>query len=1380
MPVTVSSNGNGTWSITMTENKEVTANFVELAPLPAGICEDFEDGFTLGAVIGTHAEWFDSGTGPVVTSGEGLAGSIGLAPGSSIFTWTQHPFDWNDPAFASIKFTMDYRSNAEGYFDDDRIGWMITDADATSANFFGVQLDTVTGGDGGIVTYWRDSSDTRIQTPIVSLGALSATTWYRLEATISKLTDTSASIDVSLVELDASGDPTGAVYSGTVADTSTWPDGAPDLSYFTAATMWPAYKNYNAIPGSADNACFDLVSGRFAFIVSTDWHTSDYYPNTDITAKVAQIANWVDSPTTAMPAPEFMVITGDFPHLSQTQEIIDNELGSDFLWYPVIGNHEISDAIANFTTIRDTVVPTLPNIVNDGPTGSINTNYSFDYENAHFVVINPFWDGASNDHTSGGDIPPALNSWVDADLTANDAAHEFIFIHTPAYPDWRHVGEDLDANPANRDAFVATLNAHNVEALFAGHTHYYEHDVAPEYPLGTLDQVTNGSLRSGNDTTVTYVLVEGSTTTYKVYTWTGSAFTLHDQWSIGGSEPPPACYALSLAYTGNGTIPIASPENSTGCALGEYLTGELISLSGAVPGSGWEIESWTGTINNASSSSTNTVTMPASAHTAGVNYILSGPSTLTCESFNTYATTGSTIGTYSGWFDGGGGPIVTAGIGVAETVGLGDSGSIFTWTAHPFDWNAVDFAGINLQADFQTDSSGHFDDDRVGWMITDSSTGSDNIFGVQMDPGGSGYNIEAYWDGDTFGDDGGRTSIADLPALTPNAWYRLRAEITKLTATSAQINATLTALDASGTPGAIVASGTIADTALVPGTTGNETPNPAYFTGPIWPAFKNHSAIDGAFDNACYEIVTGEPPEQYTLTVNIVGNGSVSINPAGGTYYAGTTVQLTANPDPGYAFGGWTGDLTSITNPGSLLMDSDKTVTVTFVETNEATVTFQNGLSGYTGTVDTHIMEAEPTTDHGALESVEWDNDDPIGTGQYKYALIRFDDIFGSETGQIPLGAPIQSATLRYEVYNVGDPADVNEIAIDWIASETWNSFGGDAGVQADEYGVSLGSATGTTTSLHSVNVTASLSAWSLNPSANRGWIFRPTDTDGVDFRSSEYATVSSRPSLEVTYLTTEPGEQHNLTVNTVGNGNVSLNPAGGVYPAGMLVKLTAEPAIGYAFSYWSGDLIDTVNPVYIVMNADKTITATFTELPPVALTVNTVGQGSVSIDPSGGLYPVGTVVNLTATPNSGWYFGGWSGDVSGTANPASITMDVAKSITATFTQVPTADYFVDNTVACSDSGPGTLAQPFCTISRGADLAVAGETVFVLNGTYAETVFVANNGTAGNPITFQAAPGVTVTGNTGFGAGFGLGRKSYIVIDGFNIYHTLYTGYLCR
>ncbi len=45
-----------------------------------------------------------------------------------------------------------------------------------------------------------------------------------------------------------------------------------------------------------------------------------------------------------------------------------------------------------------------------------------------------------------------------------------------------------------------------------------------------------------------------------------------------------------------------------------------MNLSGAAPDLGWQIGSWTGTTNNASTAATNTVTMPAANHAAGVNY----------------------------------------------------------------------------------------------------------------------------------------------------------------------------------------------------------------------------------------------------------------------------------------------------------------------------------------------------------------------------------------------------------------------------------------------------------------------------------------------------------------------------------------------------------------------------------------------------------------------------------------------------------------------------------------------------------------------------------------------------------------------------------------
>jgi len=71
------------------------------------------------------------------------------------------------------------------------------------------------------------------------------------------------------------------------------------------------------------------------------------------------------------------------------------------------------------------------------------------------------------------------------------------------------------------------------------------------------------------------------------------------------------------------------------------------------------------------------------------------------------------------------------------------------------------------------------------------------------------------------------------------------------------------------------------------------------------------------------------------------------------------------------------------------------------------------------------------------------------------------------------------------------------------------------------------------------------------------------------------------------------------------------------------------------------------------------------------ALTTNIVGQGSMGLNPVGGIYTDGTMVTVTATPDAGWQFDGWSDDLVGTQNPDTITVDADKTVTATFSVVP-------------------------------------------------------------------------------------------------------------
>ena len=88
-------------------------------------------------------------------------------------------------------------------------------------------------------------------------------------------------------------------------------------------------------------------------------------------------------------------------------------------------------------------------------------------------------------------------------------------------------------------------------------------------------------------------------------------------------------------------------------------------------------------------------------------------------------------------------------------------------------------------------------------------------------------------------------------------------------------------------------------------------------------------------------------------------------------------------------------------------------------------------------------------------------------------------------------------------------------------------------------------------------------------------------------------------------------------------------------------------------------------------------------------LTVNLQGQGMVSLSPSGGTYVSGTQVTLTATPASGWQFSDWSGDLTGSQNPATVTINSNKSITATFAQQQAPPPAPTITSAGSGSEPG-------------------------------------------------------------------------------------------
>jgi hypothetical protein len=144
--------------------------------------------------------------------------------------------------------------------------------------------------------------------------------------------------------------------------------------------------------------------------------------------------------------------------------------------------------------------------------------------------------------------------------------------------------------------------------------------------------------------------------------------------------------------------------------------------------------------------------------------------------------------------------------------------------------------------------------------------------------------------------------------------------------------------------------------------------------------------------------------------------------------------------------------------------------------------------------------------------------------------------------------------------------------------------------------------------------------------------------------------------------------------------GSVTVSPVpgdDGKYTRGTEVTLTASPADGYDWKIWSGTSNDSANPVKITMTGNKQITATFEQRFSLIISNQLVvgsdvsmPEGSVTVTPAPGdddKYAKGTVVTLTAVPETGYGWKSWSGTSSDAANPAKVTITSEKHVTVTF-----------------------------------------------------------------------------------------------------------------
>ena len=106
-------------------------------------------------------------------------------------------------------------------------------------------------------------------------------------------------------------------------------------------------------------------------------------------------------------------------------------------------------------------------------------------------------------------------------------------------------------------------------------------------------------------------------------------------------------------------------------------------------------------------------------------------------------------------------------------------------------------------------------------------------------------------------------------------------------------------------------------------------------------------------------------------------------------------------------------------------------------------------------------------------------------------------------------------------------------------------------------------------------------------------------------------------------------------------------------------------------------------------MDGDHTLQPVFAEITDLTLTITVEGSGNVYVDPDQATYNYGDMVELTAVPEEGAGFDGWSGDATGASTIITVEMTDNLDITATFLPSYTLEITVDGQ-GTTDPSPGT------------------------------------------------------------------------------------------
>jgi regulation of enolase protein 1 (concanavalin A-like superfamily) len=355
---------------------------------------------------------------------------------------------------------------------------------------------------------------------------------------------------------------------------------------------------------------------------------------------------------------------------------------------------------------------------------------------------------------------------------------------------------------------------------------------------------------------------------------------------------------------------------------------------------------------------------------------------------------------------------------------------------------------------------------------------------------------------------------------------------------------------------------------------------------------------------------------RYTLTVDIVGQGEVLVAPEG-PYLPETAVTLTPQPDENWNFLDWTGpNASDLQDNGdgtwSLVMNEEKRVTATFEE--------EVGRTAYLPLAARNELPPPAVVSddfHSCnLNRALWTWIDPLGDSTYAME--------GSYTQNARLAISVPAGT-SHDIWVSGSLAPRVMQTVKDTDFEIQAKYDSPVSLKYQLQGILVEE--------DDENfLRIDLNGDGLATNLLVG-VFSPGGTNPLRVDSKADLPIAA-PNVKPLYLRVRrQGDDWTVSYSlngTTWNEAVAFSHALTVDRAGLYGGNAGSPAPAYTahIDYF----VDMLSPTLPEDGAQNSVT------------VDTVGQGTVGVNPIKASYACGEEITLSPNPSSGWVFGGWQG----------------------------------------------------------------------------------------------------------------------------------------